>query len=293
MHTKSEVNAAGSERNTDPDLVLTPGGYRHRSLVHRLESGYALHAGDGGLRHQHMSSGELRHFPPLDPLHPNPQFNYDASWITYAQWQNQSDPISKFTTRWIVPPVPTTYSGQTIFLFSAMGNISVSGGMLLPVLQYGQSIAGGGEFWSVATWYLNRVDGQAHYTNLVQVQPHDILTSGITGNVGSNAADYTAGFQGIPDSQAPVSGVPELNLFFVTLEAFNINSCSDYPPNRSAVVGVNMEIAPADYPTINWKALTNVADCGQHTTVLSNSATEGRVDLFWRPGENHYPPVTP
>jgi len=38
----------------------------------------------------------------------------------------------------------------------------------------------------------------------------------------------------------------------------------------------------ASSPTIIWTAVDQVADCGQHTVVVSNSATDGEVDICYR-----------
>ena len=66
--------------------------------------------------------------------------------------------MSRLTTEWTVPPAPATQNGQTIFLFPGIQNSTM---IYQPVLQWGPSAAGGGNYWAVASWY---VDGQGGHS---------------------------------------------------------------------------------------------------------------------------------
>jgi hypothetical protein len=57
-------------------------------------------------------------------------------------------PVTRFTTTWTVPAAPSTHSDQTVFLFNGIQNSTM---IYQPVLQWGPSGAGGGNFWAV-TW---------------------------------------------------------------------------------------------------------------------------------------------
>src|SRR5690349_2274233 len=118
------------------DLVLTPGGYRHRSLVHRIEAGHAVRASAGRLQKVHNSGRVVADLGPLhtrldrDPLMPKNVSRFPgkkpalgSGWIVYADWSNATgNAITSFETSWTVPPEPTTQSGQTIFLFNGIQN---------------------------------------------------------------------------------------------------------------------------------------------------------------------------
>ena len=75
---------------------------------------------------------------------------------------------------WTVPPAPSTDSGQTIFLFNGIQNYGTNYGILQPVLQWGPSAAGGGSYWSIASWYVTS-GGDAFHTTLIQVDEGDVL----------------------------------------------------------------------------------------------------------------------
>lgn len=144
------------------ELVLTPGGFRPRSLVHKIEPGHYLDTSTGRFR-QHDRTGKLvaDHGPmiqrpggkPLMPTNvtrePGPAPALGTGWIVYASWTNNTGrTITSFKTTWVVPPPPATQSGQTIFLFNGIQNSTM---IYQPVLQWGPSAAGGGNNWAVAS----------------------------------------------------------------------------------------------------------------------------------------------
>lgn len=286
---------AMSEQAMPEDLVLTPGGYRPRSMVHFIENGHSLRM--DGLRVLKLDPAgsliaDIGFIEPkltLQPLMPAnvavpaaaPVPTYGSGWIAYAGWTNDTgSPVSLFRTTWTVPPVPSTQSGQTIFLFNGIQNSTM---IYQPVLQWGPSAAGGGPQWSVASWYADGQNGHSFYSSLVNVSAGQTLF-GIMTLTGSSAAgfDYSCEFQGIAGTTLPVSNVPELTWCNETLEAYSIQQCSDYP-NCSSTSMQDIEImCGAVTPNLVWSPQNAVTDCGQHCVVVSNSATQGQVDLYYR-----------
>ena len=110
-----------------------------------------------------------------------------------------------------------------------------------PVLQWGSSAAGGGNYWAVASWY---VDGQggpgACHTKLVKVNPGEVLVGvmTLTGHSGSNF-DYNCDFNGIASTSLPVRNIQQLTWLIETLECYGITKSTDYPDtdlsNMSAI----------------------------------------------------------
>jgi hypothetical protein len=264
------------------DVVLTPGGFRHRSLVHHVEDGHALQAVEGRMRLKDLASDTLRDIP--EPASKAVVPALGSGWITYAYWNNGSGaPISVFTTTWEVPPAPKTLNGQTIFLFNGIQNYGANFGILQPVLQFGQSAAGGGNFWSIANWYVTS-GGQAFFSTLVPVNVGDVLVGvmTLTGQTGTTF-NYNSTFQGITSSTLVVQNIAELLWCNETLEAYGVQVCSDYPATGfTRMRGVGIQTGTAR-PRITWTPVNRVTDCGQHTMVVSDSATEGEVDLYYHP----------
>ena len=275
-------------------LVATPGGYRDPSLVHHIEPGHFLKLENGNLRKMHVSGHEVADFGALRlrttglPLMPGNVARdptrvpaLGSGWIAYASWTNNTGhPVSRFSTTWVVPPAPATDHGQTIFLFNGIQNSTM---IYQPVLQWGSSAAGGGSYWAVASWYVDGQGGPAFHSNLVRVNPGDVLTGvmHLTGQSGSQFS-YGCEFTNIANTSLPISNVQELTWNIETLEAYGVQQCSDYPnANFTSFTGIDLQTT-AGHPAITWSATNAVTDCGQSARVVSNANAGGEVDIYYR-----------
>lgn len=270
-------------------FALTPGGYRPSSFVQRIEPGQALQfgatPGDGAGEQAIIELASRNIIKKI--AQPNlPQSELPAlgsGWITYAYWNNGTGhSISDFKTTWRVPPEPESKGNQTIFLFNGIQNYGANFGILQPVLQWGLSAAGGGPYWSVACWYVTS-NGHAFHSPLVRVNVGDILvgTINMTGRSGQ-LFNYDCRFEGINNANLPVYGIAELLWCNETLEAYSIESFSNYPAAYSTPLGGINLLTGNGTPSINWTSVDAVTDCGQHCIVVNNSAVNGEVDLFYR-----------
>jgi hypothetical protein len=203
-----------------------------------------------------------------------------SGWIAYAYWTNNSGhPVTRFATTWVVPPAPATNHNQTIFLFNGIQNATM---IYQPVLQWGPSAAGGGAYWAVASWYVDGQGGPAFHSNLVQVNPGDVLL-GVMTQTGQSGAQfsYYCEFVNIANTGLTISNVQELTWNIETLEAYNCQQCSDYPDaNFTAFTGIDFQTA-AGRPAITWTPVNAVTDCGQSARVLSNANPGGEVDIYY------------
>ncbi len=285
IHAPEAVSATMGE-----DLLLTPGGFRHRSLVHQVETGQVLRVADGQLQMRDMKTNALiaAHENVIEIQ--NGMMAHDvlpalgSGWIAYAYWNNGTGrSITSFRTTWTVPAAPSSASSQTIFLFNGIQNYGTNYGILQPVLQWGSSAAGGGQYWSIASWYVTS-GGQAFHTNLIRVNPGDVLVGvmRLTGQANGQFS-YTSEFEGRANTSLPVQNIAELLWCNETLEAYSVNQCSNYPaPTLTAMRAISIQTG-AVTPVIGWTAVNKVVDCGQHAVVVSNSATNGEVDIYYRP----------
>jgi hypothetical protein len=280
------------------ELVLTPGGLRPKSLVHRLEPGTILDGRGGryrqlGRRRKTLADfGSVPFRPAGRPLMPRNVFfpvagptpAFGSGWITYASWSNGTGtPVSRFATTWVVPPAPSTQSGQTIFLFNGIQNATM---IYQPVLQWGPSAAGGGNFWSAASWYADGQTGQSFHSTLVNVNAGDVLVGVMTLTGQSPAGfSYNCEFQGIANTGLPVQNIAELTWCVETLEAYGITRCSDYPDtDKTAMTSIDLRTG-ATQPNVVWTVTDSVTDCGQHTLRFDDDAVgHGEVDLWYRGG---------
>ena len=196
VHTDKSVtqtkSGQPSAKQPADDLVLTPGGYRSKSLVHSVAPGNVLDYSGVKVRILKGDTGELVQEleaipgrPPGKFLMPDNVFvpeervpGLQQGWIVSAAWTNPStSPITSFRTKWTVPPPPLTDSGQLIFLFNGVQNSTM---IYQPVLQWGSSADGGSSFWAVASWYADGQGGPAFKTDLEAVKSGDVVTGVIT-----------------------------------------------------------------------------------------------------------------
>jgi hypothetical protein len=277
-----------------PQRVITPGGFRDPSLVHTIEPGHVLDGTGGRIRKLVQASGaQVADFgvvAPRDKSRPLMPDNVTVpadhvpglgtGWIVYADWTNNTGrPINVFRTTWIVPPPPATQSGQVIFLFNGIQNSTM---IYQPVLQWGPSADGGGNYWSVASWYADGQGGPAFKTPLVQVNPGDVLVGVITlTGQSSSGFSYNCQFQGIANTSLPIQNVQQLTWAVETLECYGLTKASDYPATcKTAFTGIEIQTGGQE-AAIQWAAVNAVTDVGQHAVVVSDASPGGEVDLYY------------
>ncbi|KAJ7458629.1 hypothetical protein FB451DRAFT_1406383 [Mycena latifolia] len=243
-------------------MALTPGGYRFSASIHEVPlDGHIAHVGS----HIHVinATGQVVQVTSSAPRVPTPVPEEASGWISYASWLNSDpSPISSFTASWIVPPVPTAQHGQTIFLFNSI-EPATGDAILQPVLQYGPSAAGGGDFWAVATWYL--FGDQTFFTQPVAVQVGQPLTGNIS-LAGTHRAtySYTVSFAHIHSTALTIHGSAPLSWATETLEAY----------------GINVALAGGVVPAVAWGNTDDVAD-GLTTTVDVDGATDAQITITY------------
>ena len=287
----------GSRNLTIPEgYVITPGGMRPKSLVHHIELGSILDATEG--RHRVLSStsevvadfGLIAHRPtghrlmPRDVNYPPKRVPaFGSGWITFGSWANNTgNPISLFSTRWVVPPEPTSRSGQLIYIFPGIQNSTM---IYQPVLQWGSNGLFGGDYWCVASWYADGQGGQAFHTDPVQVNAGDVLIGVMTLTGQSpQGFSYSCVFQGIAGTNLPIQNVEQLTWCAETLECYGITKCSDYPNTNKTLMGsINIQTGNV-HPAVVWESDNWVTDCGQHTLIFDDdSSSNGEVDLWYSP----------
>lgn len=283
--------------------VLTPVGYMDKSKVHYIAPGFQLSMNHGRLQKVESATGKLvEDFGEVKPL--EPKYNlalrtttpinargggvvpYVEGWIAYSYWTNTntSNPITNFTTDWVVPSVPATKGSQTVFLFNGMQNGTTSASYIIqPVLQWGPSAAGGGKYWSITNWYVSA--SSAFYGTLSNVSAgtslHGILKQ--TAVSGSNYS-YNSSFSGYPSSNAlQINNVPQAFWASETLESYGVSSPSTmYPPNSFvAMKSIVMQQGSA-YASLSWSTTQATPGSAQKAVVVSNSASNGEVDIYFR-----------
>jgi hypothetical protein len=171
--------ALAAEKPEGPadEYLRTPVGRFHKSCIHELPAGAELDA-TGAVRHEGRALGRLeecrfksfrtRRGPgapsgvAADAKTLVPQID---GWVERAY---AFAPLTPAGYRWynlmysstFVPAAPAS-SGALVYLFSDF--LSITGNEIIqPVLQYGSNGSMGGNYWGIATWYVDEFDHAVH-----------------------------------------------------------------------------------------------------------------------------------
>lgn len=315
-------------------LVLTPGGWLPKSHVFLVEKGYNLLIQDGHVLKIHTATGKvMSDFGKIKDAQINNKKNSstrnlnssivpgDDGWVTDAVWSSSpGSPINYFSTNWVVPDPPiNTINNPVIFIFNALSQVQGGGDIMQPVLQWGGSATGGGNYWGIANWYGWSSNQYFAFTNLITVTSgthlQGIITS--TGTKSDGSYNYTVGFSGYTNllsisegssHSGTIGTTPGTVTFpyisqelwaFETLETYNgVNynsgngaaSSTDYPGQLNVPM-TNIKLLTNSTPaSLNWTPqIGDYATTGEHTNVISNNSSgSGEVDIYF-----HQPPPPP
>ncbi len=205
---------------------------------------------------------------------------FKDGWITYADGQFFSqNPLSKFSTNWIVPQPPKKVSNQLLYIFIGGGGTFYSGYsyIIQPVLQWGISPAGGGNYWSICNWFV--INNEFFHDSLLLVQPGTSLNGIIRLTSFSDSSfSYNSSFGGYPTS-LQVDNIPELINLYIAFEAYSVQECIEYPVDEK-VKFCDIQILTGVHTDFMWTPVNWVSDCGQFTEVISNS-NNGEIDIHF------------
>lgn len=282
-------------KNEFDEIVYTPTGPALRSNVHLVKSGHHLNVKEHSVQIINTNTGFVcgefnnetfknEEFFLEDSYIKSAEFN--SGWIAYAQIApNDNELILSFSTNWIVPSPPTTLSNQTIYLFNAIESIKLGvASILQPVLQWGPSPAGGGNYWAICNWYVSD-NGQIFHDSLIKVNSGDYL-QGIVKLISKSsdtAFNYISTFAGIPGSKLLVNNIPQLIYAYEALEAYRIQNCTDYPADdKIKMSNIQIKINPSTPSYLGYAWTDNGNDCGQYISIVNTSSTNGEVDIYFR-----------
>jgi len=211
-------------------------------------------------------------------------------WQVYTYFVGNNN-ISHFSGQWNVPEEPSAQGqllGTFIGLQNNCGGYGKCGhgtkdkyvGILQPVLQYGESAYGGGPYWSYLSTYtgsFGTVWSPVYKTN----NQGDIIFGNITRLHGNDEQWYMDTFDitsGGKQSSLVVSR-PTTNIepdAYVTLEVYDVGSCSGYPKQPLQFQNLNLE--ENGNPVVpKWVFAKYSSACGENMTIISPQ----QVNLYW------------
>lgn len=282
-------------------MVHTPGGLRSRSQVHHVPEGATIHHTPDAV-HVISGSGEVIHTSILDksaiglasrtfkqPSHvaqANVPRAISTGYVAYSYFTNTSDanPIANFSSTWAVPSNPKTNHNQLLYLFSALTPAS-DDAILQPVLQYGTSGAGGGNYWATASWYL--VGADIYHTTLVPVTSGSNLTGILTlkkrypaAKGGNTTYTYSSQFTHSPYTTITVNTTGPLNWAWEALEIYEAQVVSDLPTGTTMFRNITMIDMNGESTPLQWLTRNDTQD-GFSAEVVIDGSTAGEIVIAY------------
>ncbi len=229
------------------DYVVTPFGYFHPSCVRAVANGETV-LSDGRVQH---ANGDVDAIAPVcghahytgagvaisgggsrvDPLTIAHSWIEDAAATTYTAY-------GKLTANWRVPSAPTSFDGQTIYLFPGLVDLQTDATIIQPVVGWNAFF---GKVWSIASWNCCP-SGTTQYSQPVQVTTGDTISGVIKSMCKAGAQscpkwkittkDDTA-HKSTTLAKTPSEGQTFNWVQSGALEVYEIVQCSDYPPENA------------------------------------------------------------
>jgi hypothetical protein len=241
---------AGPTRpSTVPEgYVITPFGYFHPSCVQSLAKGETI-LPDGRMQHANGKanvSAAVCSYPHYQRTGVAASAATSASSPTINGWVESASittgsphkSYGALITAWKVPPAPEIDDGQVLFFFPGFEDINdQETSILQPVLAWFS------DQWTIASWNCC-LKGIVTNSPAVTVKTGDVIYGSITSTCPPGTAscatwnvltvDLSTG-QSTTLGNTPSQGQIFNWAFGGVLEAYSINSCDDYPPDRHAM----------------------------------------------------------
>ncbi|HWL88742.1 MAG TPA: hypothetical protein VNO21_23225 [Polyangiaceae bacterium] len=270
-----------------PDFLRAPVGGIHRSCVHELEDGDsvdeqgAIHSADGRVQPVGACGFAVKRAATSMPDSADAVAPTDNGWTEDANWTSPAS-LKLFSAQFHVPAAPHSYTGQTIFLFPALEDTAGTA-IIQPVLQYGPSGAGGGNYWAIASWFGGAPWGNHYYhTGLRRVSTGEVI-SGSMYNTGKCHPPVCSWGISMHDSKntsnLTIYADSRLSwrwIFGGTVEVYGINSCAKYPATYDNFFNFLIEDLSGRRYSAAWRHDIHVHTCGERIT--SNA---GLVNLYY------------
>lgn len=234
--------ASPAPKRAPEGYVITPHGLVHRECVREVGPGEIVDA-DGGIV---SASGERMQLPPCTHPRLNPRTLEPIAagvravapdvngWVEATYWTSPS-PLGGLVANFPVPSAPSS-NGATIFFFP--GSEPADGSTILqPVLQYGPSAAGGGNYWAIASWFCCPA-GWSNHSTLISVSSGQTVTGLMSSTCSGSSCNWTVTTRTSAGSTSLAAG--NVTTPFVwnvggVLEAYNVSACSQYPADGQIV----------------------------------------------------------
>jgi len=257
---------ASTIRKDTSDFVTVPGGKQfHKDCVHHIPSNSFNLYKNPITRETTIVTSEGEEYEFL-PCQYSPKPFHGPAWKAWTQYQNKNK-VTRLYGEWTVPSAPPSSVGQILYYWNGIEPDDNSA-VLQPVLQYGSTPAGGGNYWAIASWYVSDTD--AYNTNILDVKPGDKIT-GNNVQLHNGTWIITGGKKGSSQTVQLLSNPPsqDYTWAYQVLEAYSVTSCLTQYPKEGKLVFDNITVDVAGSPvTPTWETMTKDPTCHESAGVV-------------------------
>ena len=275
------------------EFVITPFGYFHPSCVSQLAEGNTLLA-DGRVQHSNGTIGaaphcNYPHYTSGGTAVPADVKAGDVNPLVISGWLESvsattTGAYSKITSAWVVPPAPAADHGQLLYFFPGFEDIDNVISILQPVMQWGVGAAGGGAYWTAASWNCC-ISGTTWHSPLINLNVGDTMSGTIASNCGPAPScatwnvlttDKTTG-ERTTLARSPVRGQIWNWVFGAVSEPYGVVACTDFPNNSGVTFIVHVYDENGDMVIPAWHEDRWIGNpnpqCDYGTTITSTKET--------------------
>jgi hypothetical protein len=287
---ESPGQAGASSALADDPLVSTPDGPRYRSCVHEVPNGARIDL-DGVVTRPDGSKFQIPRC--AHPVRPGRSQPTTHGWVESVRLYTGSY-FHQVTANWTVPgrPEGSYGSSETFYTFPGMVNGIY---VIQPVLQYGSSGAGGGEYWTMASWRCASGPDCYHSPLIGNVQSgHTMAGSVSASNCSGGYCDWTITTTDVTTGGTTTYTVRDTDNYSDgvggAMEIWNLGSCNQLPPgvwytNVSFLDNSGNPVTPGWNPSYDTSV---VPQCGYQATGSGTnvSLTDNQVPTVTISGAN-------
>ena len=202
-----------------------------------------------------------------------------------------TEPLTNFTTDFVVPPLPSERSGQVVYFWPGFKASAPEMGypVLQPVLQYGEH----GGAWALQSWFVDAKDWRYPVVTApaIDVSPGDHITTFMS--LSPDGQSWTVSGTNMASGEDTTlhikykrAGKTDYHYAMLVNENINVNTDCGRMPASSALVFTNVSVDGRKGSAVDWTTRANCkgdpqCDCGNDANV---DATSGDVTLSWKSG---------
>jgi hypothetical protein len=228
----------------EEDYVSTPVGKIHKTCIHQSDEPDAKLPRCKYVSKVNLTTTEGVEAPAAKGLQP-PTVN---GWVenSYAYAPAANPWFGRAYSAWTVPRNPISISNQLLYYFPGFQNLSGTLSIIQPVMQWGNNGRFGGNYWSIASWFVNTAGVAVHSTPKTVVTGNVIDGSMIGSNcTAAGSCTWTITTKVRNSSTLITTLVRTPGVVYnwaapAALEAYRLTACNQYQGNTGIYISTDL-----------------------------------------------------